>query len=75
MFLSAGSLLIFTVRCEARPIWIFFEQAKKNAIIVNVDGLRLPVVSVKELIKMKSRAARRIDREDINQLKKINKIR
>lgn len=54
---------------------ISFEQARKNAIIVNVDGLRLPVVSVKELIKMKSKAARSVDKEDIKQLKKINKIR
>jgi len=53
---------------------ISFEQAKKNAIIVNVDGLRLPVVSVKELIAMKTKAGRSVDKSDIKQLKKITKL-
>ncbi|MCB9772683.1 MAG: nucleotidyltransferase family protein [Candidatus Omnitrophica bacterium] len=53
---------------------ISFEQAIKHAIIVTVDGLRLPVVSVKELIKMKTKAARSVDKADIKQLKRIAKL-
>ena len=54
---------------------VTFEDAKKDAIRVGSDDLTLPVVSIDNLIKMKKSAGRDIDRFDLEQLKKIKKIR
>ena len=54
---------------------ISFQHARKNAILTPVDDLRLPIVSIDDLIKMKSQARRNIDRFDISELKKIKKLR
>ena len=54
---------------------VSFYKAKKNAIIISVGKLKLPVISVDDLITMKKRAGRDIDRLDINQLMEIKKYR
>jgi len=50
---------------------VSFQQARKNAIIIAVDDLKLPVISLAHLMKMKKVAGRPIDQSDIRELKKI----
>lgn len=52
-----------------------FAAARKDAIIINVDGIGLPVISIDHLIKMKRNAGRPLDKVDIGELKKIKKLR
>lgn len=52
-----------------------FEEARKNVIRIKVDDLTLPVISINDLIKMKKKADRAIDKLDIEELKKIKKLR
>lgn len=54
---------------------VTFEEAKKNAIYIRVDNLRLPVISIDNLIRMKTKTSRAIDKLDIQQLKKIKQLR
>ena len=54
---------------------VSFQQAKKDAIILTVDDLKLPVISINNLIKMKKKAGRPVDKLDILELKKIKKLR
>ena len=54
---------------------VSYEEAKKSAIRVKVDDLTLPVISIDELIKMKRRTGRAVDKLDIEELKKIKKLR
>jgi hypothetical protein len=53
---------------------VSFQQARKNAVLVKVENLRLPVVSIDDLIKMKRKAGRGKDKLDIDQLKKIKEL-
>ncbi len=52
-----------------------FAEAIKKADILNVDGIRLPVVSVEHLIKMKEKTGREKDKSDVHELKEIKKLR
>ncbi len=52
-----------------------FEDADKDALNVKIDQLKIPVISIKNLIRMKERAGRGIDRSDIQELKMIEKMR
>lgn len=52
-----------------------FAQAQKDAIIIKVDNLKIPVISIDNLIKMKKKAGRDIDDCDIKQLRMIKKLR
>ncbi len=54
---------------------VSFTKAKKNAIILPVDRLRVCVVGIDELIEMKKKALRPIDKADILELKLIKKIK
>jgi len=54
---------------------ITFEKAEKTAIKIKSGNIILPVVSVDNLIKMKKRAGRAIDKLDIEELKKIKALR
>jgi hypothetical protein len=54
---------------------VSFEEARKNVILIKVDDLTLPVISINNLIKMKKKAGRAIDKLDIEELKKIKKLR
>lgn len=54
---------------------VSFEIARKDAMVIHVDGIALPVISIDHLIKMKSQAGRPLDKVDINELKKIKKLR
>ncbi|MBF0510814.1 MAG: hypothetical protein HQL13_00630 [Candidatus Omnitrophica bacterium] len=52
-----------------------FVEANKEADIQNVDGLRLPVVSIRHLIKMKEKTGREKDKLDVYELKRIKKLK
>lgn len=54
---------------------VSFKEAGKSAIRIKVDDLTLPVISIDNLIKMKRKTARSIDKLDIEELKKIKKLR
>ncbi len=54
---------------------VTYAAARKNAILVSVGHLKLPVISIDDLIKMKRRANRDVDRLDIKQLLDIKKMR
>ena len=54
---------------------VSFEEARKSVIRIKVDDLTLPVISTNNLIKMKRRTGRAIDKLDIEELKKIKKLR
>lgn len=52
-----------------------FKDAIKDAIKVRVGGLNLPVISVKNFIKMKKKTGRDRDLRDIEEIKEIIKTR
>jgi len=54
---------------------VSFEEAKKSAIRIKSGDIILPVISIDNLIKMKENTVRSIDRLDIEQLKKVKKLR
>lgn len=54
---------------------VSYEEARKSAIRIKVDDLRLPVISIDKLIEMKRKTGRAIDKLDIQELKKIKKLR
>lgn len=54
---------------------IDYYEAKRTIEHIKVDRLMLPVISIKNLIKMKSAAKRDVDTLDIINLKEIAKIR
>ena len=54
---------------------VSFEEAKKSIIHFKVDDLTIPVISIDKLIKMKRKTGRTIDKLDIEELKKIKKLR
>ncbi|MFQ6032714.1 MAG: nucleotidyltransferase domain-containing protein [Candidatus Zixiibacteriota bacterium] len=54
---------------------ISFQEAKKNVVRMKVDDLTLPVISIDKLIEMKQKTGRTIDKLDIEELKKIKKLK
>jgi len=54
---------------------VSFEEARKNALRIKVGSIMLPVISLDNLIKMKKATNRSIDKLDIEELKKIKKLR
>jgi hypothetical protein len=54
---------------------VSFEQAKTTAVHIKIDDIVLPVISIDNLIKMKSRTGRSVDRLDIEELKIIKKLK
>jgi predicted nucleotidyltransferase len=53
---------------------ISFAQAIKRAKKITVNGIILPVVSIDDLITMKKKIARAVDKFDVEQLKKLKKL-
>jgi len=53
---------------------IGFEKMKKSAVVMTVDKIKIPVVSIDDLIKMKQEAGRPIDKIDVEQLKIIKRL-
>jgi hypothetical protein len=54
---------------------VSFEEAKKSAVRIKSGDIVLPVISIDNLIKMKKNTGRSIDKLDIEQLKKVKKLR
>lgn len=54
---------------------VSFNQAVKSAIQIKIEGISLPVISIQNLIKMKEITGRLKDKLDIQELKKIKKLR
>lgn len=54
---------------------VSFNQAVKTAIQMKIEGISLPVISIQNLIKMKEITGRLKDKLDIQELKKIKKLR
>jgi predicted nucleotidyltransferase len=50
---------------------VSYEDAMKDVIIKEVDGVRLPVISFRKLIKMKEKAGRTQDKSDVLELKRL----
>jgi len=53
---------------------VSFEQAKRHARTIPVGGLKLPVISIDDLIRMKSATGRSVDKFDVEQMKKIRRM-
>ncbi len=54
---------------------VSFNEAKKKQVRIEVDDIILPVISIDNLIKMKKKARRAIDKLDIEELEKIKKLK
>ena len=54
---------------------VSYKEAKKSVVRIKVDDLTLPVISIDQLIKMKRKTGRAIDKLDIEELQKIKKLR
>ncbi|MDP3979974.1 MAG: hypothetical protein Q8Q33_01020 [Chlamydiota bacterium] len=54
---------------------VSFEMAKDKVVLVKVDDLMLPVISIDHLIEMKKSAGRKVDVLDIEELEKVKKLR
>ena len=54
---------------------ISYEKAKKDVMHLRVGSLNIPVISLKNLIRMKKRAGRDIDKMDIARLLLVKKLR
>jgi len=54
---------------------VSFKDAQKGRLCFRIDDLVLPVISIDNLIKMKSRTGRSQDKLDIEELKKIKKLK
>jgi predicted nucleotidyltransferase len=52
-----------------------YKDAKKDVIYIKVDDLKLPVISIDNLIKMKRETGRVVDKLDIAELTKIKKFK
>lgn len=54
---------------------VSFEEANKKPVLIEVDDLILPVISIDNLIKMKEKTGRAVDKLDIEELKMIKSIK
>lgn len=54
---------------------VSFKQAIKTASRIKIGSITLPVISIDHLIKMKKGTGRSVDKLDIEELKKIKKLR
>ena len=54
---------------------VSFDDAKKSIVRVKSGDITLPVISIDNLIKIKRKAGRAIDKIDIEELKKIKKLK
>lgn len=52
-----------------------YEEAKKNALKIKIENMILPIISIDNLIKMKKGTGRSVDKFDIEELKKIKKLK
>ena len=53
---------------------VSYKEAKKNVLQLKIGSIKIPVISIDDLIKMKRHAGRDEDKKDIEQLKRIKKL-
>lgn len=53
---------------------VSFNKAKKKATTKVIAGLRLPVISIDDLILMKTKTGRAVDKYDVAELRKVKRI-
>ena len=54
---------------------VSFEEVGENPVRIKIGNLILPVIPINKLIKMKEAAGRTIDKLDIEELKKIKRLK
>ena len=54
---------------------VSYNEAKESLLQIRAGDIALPVISIDNLMKMKEKTERNIDRLDIEELKKIKKLR
>lgn len=54
---------------------VSFAEAKEGVVRIKVDNLLLPVISIDKLIKMKGNTGRTVDKLDIEELRRIKKLK
>ncbi len=54
---------------------VSFAEAKKSALRIKIDDIILPVISIDNLIEMKQGTGRGVDKLDIEELRKIKKLK
>ncbi len=54
---------------------VSYEEARKGALKIKIEDTVLPVISIDNLIKMKKNTGRSVDKFDIEELKKIKKLK
>ena len=54
---------------------VSFEEAEESVVRIKVDDLTLPVISIDQLIEMKRKTGRTVDKLDIEELTKIKKLK
>ena len=54
---------------------VSFRQAEEDALRIKIGNIVLPLISIDNLIKMKKDTGRSIDKLDIEELKKIKKLK
>ncbi len=54
---------------------VSFIEAKTSALSIKIDNMRLPLISINNLIKMKRGTGRAVDKFDIEELKKIKRLK
>jgi predicted nucleotidyltransferase len=54
---------------------VSFDEAEKSTLRIKVDDLMLPVISIDNLIMMKRKTGRAVDKLDIEELEKIKKLK
>ncbi|MBU2541330.1 MAG: nucleotidyltransferase family protein [Candidatus Omnitrophica bacterium] len=54
---------------------VSYEVARKRTINMKIDDIRIPVISIDDLLRMKKNTSRIVDKFDIAELKKIKKLR
>lgn len=52
-----------------------YEEAKKNTLKIRIGNMILPIISIDNLVKMKKNTGRSVDKFDIEELKKIKKLK
>ena len=54
---------------------VIFKEAKQNSIEKSINGMKLKIISINDLIQAKKSAGRPQDLADIDQLQKINSLK
>lgn len=54
---------------------VSYATVKRNVLYIKAGKIKLPVISIDDLIKMKKKTARPIDKFDLEELKRIKKLR